>query len=94
MAGLRLLKDLVNAVKLVPCIVCYEDMELEPSGFDPPTPACNHDRNICDNCLRMTYETNIGSGAVGDLECPDPDCRKPVSSELLESLVSNRLFRL
>lgn len=80
----------------VECIVCFDEMALGPDvyGAAPPTQECNHDRNVCDDCLKTTYETAIQGGQSGDdLTCPDPSCRAVVSMSHLRQTISSDCFK-
>lgn len=77
--------------------MCYEEMSLklgdQESDMDPPTETCNHDRNVCDSCLKASYESAIASASTR-LTCPDPDCRADVPLERVRHVVSKKSFRL
>jgi hypothetical protein len=80
---------------VVECIVCFDEMTLGPDESDagPPTTNCNHERNVCDQCLKMTYETAIWAGQVADLVCPDPECRGVVPMQSIRPKVSKDRFK-
>ncbi len=86
----RHLAALVDAARPAQCAVCFDDFFIKPSEADPPTAACRHDKNICDDCLRQTYEHEITSGRVP--VCPGAGCREPLSLQHLRSIVSRKHF--
>lgn len=77
--------------------MCFEQSQLELRVSDnqiellPPAQGCNHDRNICDPCLKRTWELEIDAGNTA-LTCPTPDCRAEVSSQDVRRFVSKESF--
>jgi len=60
----------------------------------PPTPTCNHDQNVCDDCMRTDFEGKIRSNRLKDLKCLDPECKKPVSGPRIRELVSKEVVKV
>ncbi|KAF2478155.1 uncharacterized protein BDR25DRAFT_365224 [Lindgomyces ingoldianus] len=63
-------------------------------AFKPPTPECDHDRKVCNACLKPMFETAIRGGNLEALLCPDPECKKPVPLESIRTYVSADVFTI
>jgi hypothetical protein len=75
--------------------VAYEANPKNPvQAFKPPTTECDHDRNVCDPCLKSAFESVIRGGRIHDLVCPDPECRKPISLDVIRSNTSADVFKM
>lgn len=94
-----MLWSLRKYVKVVDCIVCNNPIPLRLRGIgvdmDPPTEACNHDRNVCESCvntIEQSYDTEIDAGSTR-LTCPDPECRATIPVHHVQQKVSRESFR-
>ncbi|KAH7391544.1 hypothetical protein BKA64DRAFT_644835 [Cadophora sp. MPI-SDFR-AT-0126] len=63
-------------------------------ALKPPTPQCKHDRNVCNACLKTTFEGAIRGGRLQDLVCLDTECRKPLPLGSLRQYVSAEVFKI
>ncbi|KAK0123378.1 hypothetical protein ONS96_010369 [Cadophora gregata f. sp. sojae] len=59
-----------------------------------PTPQCNHDRNVCNDCMKTTYEGAVRGGRLQDLVCLDTDCKKTLPLQSLRQYVSTEVFKI
>ena len=63
-------------------------------ALKPPTAECDHDRKVCDACLKAMFEPAIKGGKIETLLCPDPECKKPIPQDTIRANVSPEVFRL
>ncbi|KAF1993728.1 hypothetical protein P154DRAFT_57690 [Amniculicola lignicola CBS 123094] len=63
-------------------------------ALKPPTAECDHDRKVCDDCLKPMFETAIRGGNLEALLCPDPECKKAVPAETIRANVSADVFKM
>ncbi|EPE03719.1 zinc ring finger domain containing protein [Ophiostoma piceae UAMH 11346] len=91
-----------GALRDRPVLMDYECViHADTVQFDSPSSSrhtlmdgCNHERNACDKCLETMCNTAIKSGRLSELACPDTECRKPFTRELIRRLVSKDHLRL
>ncbi|KAH8890395.1 hypothetical protein GQ53DRAFT_842164 [Thozetella sp. PMI_491] len=83
-------------LKFLACVDKYNVYECaihcDRSTFDegtaPPTSECDHDRQVCNDCLKSLFESSIRGGRLKELACPDVQCRKQVTVQLVRQLIS------
>lgn len=75
------------------CAVHCDDVDFS-EGNESLTKECDHDRQVCNPCLKSIFESAIGGGRLGELACPEPECRKRVSDDLIRKLVSTDCLKL
>ena len=88
---------LVQKSKVYECAVHCDEVPYDNNpflAFKPPTPQCDHDRNVCDPCLKITFEGAIRGGRLQDLICLDPECKKPMTLETIRPNVSAEVFKM
>ncbi|KAG4441754.1 hypothetical protein IFR05_002745 [Cadophora sp. M221] len=89
--------SLVERYRLYECVVHCDDVSYDADSilaFKPPTTECNHDRNVCDACLKTTFEGAIRGGRLQDLVCLDTECKKPLTLDALRMFVSAEVFKI
>lgn len=94
---LRNFLSLVRKCRVYECIIHFSEVTYEPDtlqAFKPPTAQCNHDRNVCDACLKTAFEGAIRGGRLQDLVCLDIECKKPIPLETLRLTVSGDVFKM
>lgn len=69
------------------CMICYSDKIGTDFGVLP----CGHN-TYCLKCLSEYCNTNIQSGEVFKLNCPDPSCKVSLPKILVESLLSREVY--
>lgn len=57
-------------VRTVDCIVCLETLPRSDFLHSNATEKCNHENNVCYECMRKTVSVHIADGAPGKLQCP------------------------
>ena len=96
-AYLRKFLSLVQKYSVYECAVHCDEVSYHPNTFlalRPLTAQCDHDRNVCDACLKATFEGAIRGGRLQDLVCLDPECKKPVTLETVRLTVSAEVFKM
>lgn len=76
-----------------PCDDVSYDVDLSVA-FKPPTTQCNLDRNVCDACLKTTFEGAIRGGRIQDLVCLDTKCKELLTLDFLRLFVSAEVFKI
>ncbi|CAE7793985.1 ANKIB1 [Symbiodinium sp. KB8] len=61
------------------CIVCFDEVDVSKSACR--TLLCKH--RTCDDCLGMHVKVRLDEGDVTGVVCPEPNCRVPISEEIL-----------
>jgi len=87
---------LIRKCRVYECAIHCEEVPYDANAliaFEPPSPHCDHDRNVCDSCLKETFEGAIRGGRLRDLICPDPECKKLVPLETIRQLVSTEVLK-
>lgn len=74
------------------CLVHCDDVTFTKDS--PPTATCNHDQNVCDDCVRMDFETKVKGNRLKDLKCLDPDCKKDVPGKRIRELISAECVKM
>ncbi|PVH83268.1 hypothetical protein DL98DRAFT_616638 [Cadophora sp. DSE1049] len=70
---------LFKRCRVYECAIHCDEVPYGPNSsvaLKPPTPQCNHDRNVCNTCLKTTFEGAIRGGRLQDLVCLDTECKK------------------
>lgn len=52
------------------CVVCMERLTVEVRNSSKITPACNHKRDVCDECLRQAIATDLEQKVWDRIGCP------------------------
>ncbi|CAE7029418.1 ANKIB1, partial [Symbiodinium natans] len=64
------------------CIVCFDEVDASKSACR--LLLCKH--WTCDSCLSMHVKVRLDEGDVTGVICPEPNCRMPISEEILSLL--------
>ncbi|CAJ1353421.1 unnamed protein product [Effrenium voratum] len=62
------------------CMVCFDDLEMSQSACK--LLLCKH--LTCDSCLSMHVKVRLDEGDVAGVVCPEPNCKLPVSEDILK----------
>jgi hypothetical protein len=93
---IRRFLHLVQKYSVFDCAIHGDEVQYDRNpavACKPPSPECDHDRNVCGPCLQEMFERAIKGGRLDDLKCPDLECRKPVSLDTVRSSVSTEVFK-
>ena len=88
---------MVRKFRVYECAIHCDDVVYGDNPFvayKPPTTECNHDRNVCDACLKITFESAIRGGRLQDLICPDVECKKPIPLDTIRPIVAGEVFKM
>ncbi|ORY11830.1 hypothetical protein BCR34DRAFT_564736 [Clohesyomyces aquaticus] len=88
---------LIKKCKIYDCDICGSEIIYQgpaSQALKPPTPGCDHDRRVCDPCLKAMFEPAIQGGRIEGLLCPDPECKKSIPGETVRANVSPEVFKL
>ncbi|KAF2119767.1 hypothetical protein BDV96DRAFT_353029 [Lophiotrema nucula] len=88
---------LLKRYKRYECEIHSDEVTYDGDHVDalkPPTPECEHDRKVCNPCLKLMFEKAIMGGRIETLLCPDLECRKPVPPETIRANVSQDIFKI
>lgn len=77
---------LLEESKVFECTVCCEDIPFKEDI--PPAPTCQHDQNVCNNCMRADFERKVNTNRLKELRCPDPECRQDVPPKRIRELLA------
>ncbi len=69
------------------CGICYDEV---PGSKCVRLPDCQH--FYCTPCMSQHCNTQINDGAVENLRCPQPDCRKHLPPYALQQLLSEEEY--
>lgn len=58
--------------------MCFDEVELQSAM---KLSLCRH--SVCDTCLAMHIKVRLDEGDVAGVACPEPNCRLPISEEIL-----------
>jgi hypothetical protein len=94
--ALQAFLDLIKAKSSFECSICFTDVEYKTQkrGGVGPTKACEHKRDVCDDCLKTYMESLIGVGKFKDLVCPNPGCKQEILVDGVREVVDTRHFKL
>jgi hypothetical protein len=87
----------VQKHRVYECLIHCDEVAFDNNlskSFKPPTQACDHDRNVCDDCYKASFESAISGGRHDDLVCLDPECKKPIPLNVIRSSVTPELFKV
>ncbi|CAG9465151.1 unnamed protein product [Pedinophyceae sp. YPF-701] len=69
------------------CPICMEE---KPGTQQYKLPGCDH--FLCRACLSDMCATHVREGSLVQLQCPQPDCRRPIAHHVLQDVLPEDLF--
>ncbi|KAM7207858.1 hypothetical protein V8F20_001900 [Naviculisporaceae sp. PSN 640] len=77
---------LLEKSKVFECTVCCEEITYKEDV--PPTPTCQHDQKVCNDCMRTDFEGKVKTNRLKELKCPDLECRQDVPPQRIRQLLA------
>ncbi|CAJ0643217.1 197_t:CDS:2 [Entrophospora sp. SA101] len=79
-----------NFLKKKECMICIEKRYIK--SFVIISKNCNHDTNICDECVKKYIESNLNDKGDVNIKCPFAGCHVILDSYEIKSLVKKDLY--
>ncbi|CAG8687139.1 5178_t:CDS:2, partial [Cetraspora pellucida] len=72
------------------CVICIE--QVDPDEFINVTDQCNHENNMCRECVQKHIKTEVSDKGNFDILCPEDECRELLQEQDVKKFADEETF--